>query len=270
MYLKMTKTIVILLGNCRGGEDAWKSMYKHLLEPLNADLGMVVSEKDNQDDISLFKKAKYIRTVPEYTDWGDSIDNIMNEVCETPYDWRNDLKMDCNIWGGVHHGNNKPLGGSGAIVFSYRYQVCKLILENDLLSKYDRFVITRTDHFYEFKHPNLDNDHIWIPTGEEYGGICDRHFIANKSDVIPLLNIVPYILKNKYHQKSPSPEVVLRDYLKNIGIFDKVKKFPRNCYLVKRKNEQQRWCGQSKELPNGLIAKYIHEYNSAIKNKQIV
>jgi len=29
----MEKTLVILIGNARGGEETWETMYKHLLKP---------------------------------------------------------------------------------------------------------------------------------------------------------------------------------------------------------------------------------------------
>ena len=36
-----TKTLIVLLGSARGGEETWKSMYKYLLEPLSADLAII-------------------------------------------------------------------------------------------------------------------------------------------------------------------------------------------------------------------------------------
>ena len=35
------KTLVILIGSARGGEETWHSMYKYLLEPLSADLALL-------------------------------------------------------------------------------------------------------------------------------------------------------------------------------------------------------------------------------------
>ena len=36
-----TKTLVILLGTARGGEETWNSMYKNLIEPYSADLALL-------------------------------------------------------------------------------------------------------------------------------------------------------------------------------------------------------------------------------------
>ena len=36
-----TKTLVILLGTARGGEETWNSMYENLIEPYSADLALL-------------------------------------------------------------------------------------------------------------------------------------------------------------------------------------------------------------------------------------
>ena len=43
-----TKTLIILLGSARGGEETWKSMYKYLLEPLSADLALLFGKTSDK------------------------------------------------------------------------------------------------------------------------------------------------------------------------------------------------------------------------------
>ena len=63
----MSKTLVILIGNARGGELAWNSMYKNLLFPYNADLALCFGKSNKR--CSLHQKCKYFWEVPEYSDW---------------------------------------------------------------------------------------------------------------------------------------------------------------------------------------------------------
>ena len=42
------KTLVILIGSARGGEETWHSMYKYLLEPLSADLALLFGKSSNK------------------------------------------------------------------------------------------------------------------------------------------------------------------------------------------------------------------------------
>jgi hypothetical protein len=59
----------------------------------------------------------------------------------------------------------------------------KNLLENDLLNKYDRFIITRSDYIYQLPHPKIElmnETNIWIPDCEHYGGIrTDMSFYLN-------------------------------------------------------------------------------------------
>ena len=70
MKYQKISTLVVLLGNARGGEKTWHSMYKNVLNPLNADLALLFWYSSNKSS-SLYTKADYIWEIEEYTDWGD-------------------------------------------------------------------------------------------------------------------------------------------------------------------------------------------------------
>ena len=53
------KTLVILLGSARGGEETWSSFYKYLLNPLSADLALLFGNTDNKTS-SLYSIAIYV------------------------------------------------------------------------------------------------------------------------------------------------------------------------------------------------------------------
>ena len=52
------KYLIVLAGSPRGGEKTWESMYKYLLNNLDADLAICCG-KDINDQSSLYKNAKY-------------------------------------------------------------------------------------------------------------------------------------------------------------------------------------------------------------------
>ena len=71
---KNIKTLVILIGNARGGEETWQSMYKYLLDPFSADLALLFGKTNNKSS-SLYKKAKYLWEIEEYSNWRKYYEN---------------------------------------------------------------------------------------------------------------------------------------------------------------------------------------------------
>jgi hypothetical protein len=64
--------------------------------------------------------------------------------------------------------------------------------------------VTRSDFIWNIPHPDtklLNENHIYIPDGEKYGGVTDRHTIIPAKYVETYLNIIEdelkYSLKNK-------------------------------------------------------------------------
>ena len=53
------KTLTILIGNARGGEKAWNSMYENLLNPYESDLALCFGEVKDKSS-SLYKRSKYV------------------------------------------------------------------------------------------------------------------------------------------------------------------------------------------------------------------
>lgn len=264
----MTKTLVILIGNSRGSVTAWESLEKLVLQPLNADLALVFGKGEAHN--MLYETAKYTKLVDEYEDWGNCLDYIAKKEGITS-DWRSILLSDKTIndntglWGGVTY-NDKNLHGSGSIIFCMRYFVREMIEENSLLDVYDQFIITRSDHYYEFDHENLSTDNIWIPSGEDHSGITDRHIVVDNQNVINTLNIIPWCLKKNTHLLG-NPERVLQCFYKEINIFSKIKRFNRSFYTVKTKQDQSRWGGNAAFIEKiGLYSKYPQEYIQTMKN----
>ena len=176
-------SLVIILGNLRGGEEAWKSLYKNVLDVNTADLALILGPANSTSNYhypnsSLYTRAKYVWNFHEYDDWADAIDLINGtswRETHLPYFTR----KRTGLLGGV-----KGHLGSGAIIFMIRWFLSQHLLGNpDILNQYDRFVITRADHYYQCQHDfrdlDLSNNTVWIPQGEAYGGVTDRHLIVS-------------------------------------------------------------------------------------------
>ena len=71
--------LVILAGSPRGGEATWKSLYKNVLDELDADLAMFWSE-DWDKKISLYSRAKYKWIFDEPEDFNSYYEKRFSET----------------------------------------------------------------------------------------------------------------------------------------------------------------------------------------------
>ena len=256
-----TKTLIVLLGSARGGEETWKSMYKYLLEPLSADLALLFG-KTSDKKASLYKKAKFIWEIEEYSDrWDYYTKYFSNRI----YDIYKHNEIE-GLGGGIG-----KFRGSGAIIFALRHFL-KNNFKNVLLN-YDRIVLTRSDFYYIDFHPNLKNDAFYILEGEGYGGVTDRHHIFPSSMTDKILSINEFLDKKENYKylltKNLNPERALTEYYKNINIFEQIKFCKRVQFIVAKRNESKRWSYTKgyKFNSNTLLIKYQKEYYTALKNK---
>ncbi len=73
------------------------------------------------------------------------------------------------------------------------------IRQEKLTQLYDRFVITRSDHFCMCPYNifQQDNDYMWVmPKGEDFSGICDQLYVSSSEQVLDSLDILPPFLSN--------------------------------------------------------------------------
>lgn len=254
----MTSTLVVLLGNARGGEPTWNSMYTHLLDPLHADMALLFGQSSEKQN-SLYRRAKYVWEVPEYVDWGD----YYGRRCRT----NNWLKLAKEfsrdgIMGGVGR-----LKGSGAIILAMRDM---LIQYQDILKLYDRIILTRSDFYYVADHPDLPNDGIWIVEGEDYGGITDRHHVFPARMWLQMLDVISFLdsdalLNSVATLKHYNPEKFLADMFVFHGVRHSIRRFRRVHFTVATKYDATRWRKARIAMPGNaqLFLKYPAEYCAA-------
>lgn len=257
------KTLVIVMGNIRGGELAWESLYKNVLDLNSADLALVVGERAPENRTSsLYKRAKYLYEFPEFDDWATAIDLINGTA------WREDLLAYASKDDGLF-GAAEGRGGSGAVIFMARWYVQKAIEEHGWTDRYDRFVLTRSDHFYGCAHDLslLDPAFMWVPEGQDFGGITDRHVLANSQQIVKALDIYPnpirypskYVDSIWFHR---NPEQLIARRWKEENLWDDTKRFDRVMFTCADAGDQTRWQGRSREkAEEGVYLKYVAEYN---------
>jgi hypothetical protein len=219
------------------------------LDPFHADLALCIGACE---DHPLKRIAKYVWEIDEPEDWSVIWDEVGT-------DWRKIQRdLQTGFWGGIEG------PGSGAIVSAFRYLLKKRLIENDLVSQYDTFVITRSDHMYvDSKFPTTPG-FVHIPTGQNHGGVCDRFMVIDAANVIPALSMLEYINGELPDMADKTPERMLKELLDHAGL--KIKRFRRNMFLVARKDEQTRWRKGRQHLEDDLYLKYPAEYDEAQGN----
>jgi hypothetical protein len=261
------KTLVILMGNLRGGEKAWKTLYEQVLDVNSADLALMIGETRPQyQNSSLFDRAAYHWDTPEYDDWGEALDLINGTG------WRETvipmMHPNSTILGGV---KMKSFQGSGAVIFMIRWFLSRKIQELRLTEKYDRFIITRSDHYYLCRHDisGLSDEYLWTPKGTHWGGITDRHLIVSKKYVLKALNILPLLLQRPEDYidmlKNPegNPEKVLRKSWKLQLIKDRHRSFERMMFTCGEDGDTTRWKKLGELVEEGVRLKYASEYRES-------
>ena len=190
--VQQNKSLVIVLGELRGGEETWKTLCTNVLDVNDADLAVFTTDSASYpEDNPLLARATYVWRHPEYEDWADAIDTINGTR------WRSTHLPkfhDYNIYsypgrnrsilfGGIGGHPCDPLtarvsyckhDGSGIIVFMLRHWLMERIRDEILpLNQYDTFVITRPDNMFQCQHRFTDlsfqNNTVWVPTGQAYG-----------------------------------------------------------------------------------------------------
>jgi hypothetical protein len=274
------KTLVIISGNHRGGEETWHTMYKYLLEPLDADLALV---NNTFEDNSLCKKAKFLWQINlNQEDLSKSLKNYYEDNFKGQqwYDFFSYHK-DAGMGGPI-----VTKRGSGALVFALRHCAFKNFCNNNL--DYDWVILTRSDHYYINFHQNikeLDKRFLYAIPDERYGGICDRHAIFHSSIANQVLGVAEFFadIKNKdllfkkyiykenglIKHKFLNPERLLKLYFDSKKL--KIKDIRRCQFTVALASDKTLWEKASILLPGhtNLYLKYENEYINSHENLKL-
>jgi hypothetical protein len=162
---------------------------------------------------------------------------------------------------------------STGIHMFFTWFLWKNLREYGLVDKYDRFVITRSDFIYQLPHPKLellDARHIWVPDGQQHGGVCDRHAVLSPMHLEKYLNVVGGFFQksNEYYaeiqkEENWNMEKILKMHLEKEGVINKVAAFPYVMYAVREITGTTRWSFGDYSEKHGYCIKYPEEYKSS-------
>lgn len=230
----MKDYLLLLSGSPRGGIATWKSLIKYVKNPLNADLALLYGDIFDIPQF-LLEHAKYNWKFEEPKNWR----HFYEENFENPNALNLLIKgKELGMAGGIDQ-----YSGSGAIVSGF-----KIIIRNNYMnevSNYKYVVHSRFDQFYTDYHPKFKGDKIWIPEGEDYFGICDRHAIISNKFVEKYFSIGKFLSSKKaldsLINKEIAPESIFLEHLKFNNLEDSVERIERFQFTSSTSSDSTRW-----------------------------
>lgn len=273
------RVLVAILSSTRAEELTYDSFRRYLLDPLNADLALAVSETGggahSVRNGPYYRRAKFIWEVPEPSsnDYGPLFDNI-GYACHNhtfQKDLKNNLIPHGNWLGGIR--SCRTCAGSGAIQMWFRFFLWQNLVKSGLLSKYETLILTRSDHLYIAPHPpihRMQQDQVLAVSGMDGFGLCDRHFIIPMKGAELFLGMAAHvtdksarkIFGTSRHEFFLDAETSIRRYLHWHNI--KVARFRRVMFLVRDPADNDNtWCPGKYDDSAGYIVKYPPEYEDA-------
>lgn len=277
----MVNTLVIILSETRASEITFDGFKKNVIDVLKADLCLCIGIKPDYDYTNpFFSLAKYKFLYDEPDDFGDAFDYAYTllKKDDLGIPWREFLKIKDQFLGGIKDAEHQHAGSAGILLF-FRWFLLKNLIDHDLIHKYDRFVITRSDFIYQLPHPKveqMDEQNIWVPDSEHYHGYTDRHVVLSRTNLEPYLNILNNIVlrSHEYFSKMKvfncwNLERLIKFHLYQNNVGHLVKEFPYVMYSVRNIDGTSRWSQGVFSSQLGYYIKYESEYEKSTdyKNK---
>ena len=182
--------VCILSAKTRAHELCFSSFKRHVLDELNADLAVALTISTTIT-ITRIPSGNMRNTAgrhPNLTTLDKALisrsDGFARSGTFPPQDWRALLAVK-GIWQGRIQ-SPEPQPTASSIQTFCRWLLLHGLRQDGVLDRYDRFVLTRSDFFWLSSHPPLDvldPDMIWVPEGQDYGGLNDRHLVASRQNI---------------------------------------------------------------------------------------
>jgi hypothetical protein len=269
------RTLVCILAQTRAHALTWASFKRNVLDELNADLAVAVGVDEHYDYANPFwQHAQHRWAAREYEDFGAGFDEaqqwLASEAGIAPPRWQRTLDVGGNWLGGMRNPNRRP-GAGGALLY-FRWFLRHHIVQNGLLDRYDRFIITRSDFVWTSPHPPLsvlDPKAVWVPNGEFYGGVPDRHMIVSRADLPDALGLLDDILLRPdelaaqlEERNELNFESYLLFHLQSRGLASRTRVFPYVMFTVRSDSDPTSWSVGEWNEHVGARIKYPSEYQA--------
>jgi hypothetical protein len=236
--MKTGRILVILFGQPRGGPIAWKSLKTQVLDVLNADLATLFTKTAPPFLDSI---TKYTWIIPELGDWGDRIDAL---GCHS--NWTNFCNINGNVFGSIARCGVKTQRGGGGILLVLRAVLYEMLTSQGIADLYDHFILTRSDHVYGCPHPTpQDMTSTYIPEGEDYDGVCDRHQMSPRGDFLRSINTKSILcdpdvwIPRIQATERKNTEGLLKTFFDHQKI--RIVRIPRNMFNIRLERDPARW-----------------------------
>jgi FkbM family methyltransferase len=264
------RTLVITLGQLRAHQLTWANFKENVLDQLQADLAVCAPDDAFFDFTNPFYlNARFRWLIPDAPDLADTFDRIQR-ILGSSEEWR----VLCDVkgsWLGKISQSNQP--GAAAILLILRWFMLNDIEAARLTDVYDRFVITRSDFYYLCPHPPLEclsAESVWIPDGEDYGGLCDRHLVVSATELAASCNLIgdlllhPQQLREAMIERSNwNIEQLIAFHFTRNGLMSKVRRFPYVMCLVRASGDPSASSPGNYITDVGMVVKYPSELDEA-------
>lgn len=251
MYKK--KYLIVLAGSPRGGKKTWNSLIENVLDHLDADLAICTTDNFYIKNNVLYKRASYKWIMDNPKKFEDYYEKYFYGY------WKKYLKK----------GKGLGLFESGKIHFALKDFVYRF--HQETLNKYEYIIYSRFDQFHFTKHPDFNEDKLYIPEGEDYFGYCDRHVIFKSINSEKYFSIIDFIDSEKAFKNLPkymNCESVYKSHLIEVGLDSKIERYKRTSFTVALKNEPTNWRIPTYKIffSKNLMIKYPDEFKQTVRN----
>jgi len=261
------RVLVVLLCETRAWELTADKLVSNVLDELHADLALCVGDREAPNP--LYQRAKYVWQLAEPENWADAYDRAAGGGR-----WRVLLEVDEQLLGGIEDAEHPQLG-SGAIGLYFRRFLEESVEQAAIAEEYDWIVVTRSDLMWPVPHPDvryLSDRHIYALDGEDYGGVCDRHFVVPRRFLQRFLSVAdpvftdPENLKRRIDRTRAAQgwalvnlERLLALRLDEVGLWRSIRHLPYAPFCVRSQGGSTRWSEGEFDEGLGYFVKYPEE-----------
>jgi hypothetical protein len=286
-HYETNATLIILIGQPRGGNLAWETFRRQMLYPMNASLATIFPCRNGTVRTALEDMAAYNWCFNEPSDWALYFDDIHDRCPQrSSSNWRTSFcrkdmgDYQLSFLGGLYScladSNLGPKkGGSGSIQVVMRWLALQKIKEFNLDQKFHHLILTRADYLYLSPplHPRILNDTgiVYIPDGEGYGGYTDRYIAGSMKTMIKAIDWADEVVCHSARYRGvANAEQVLKSVLEKKGIRPVF--FGFTMFSVRSSQDPTSWSTgvHHHQLQKfNLKVKYVEELSSSVRNTPV-
>lgn len=249
-------TLVVILGQARGGPLAWNSLRRHVLRPLNADLALSCELSCDAYSDALLARArfKWKRNQPADSSlpWRQQVERRLYGVQAMRLaSHRSPTEIGLG-WGLAPAVDGQVHIASGLVQMEAKAQLLDHLLHSGAINSYSWFVLSRPDYYWLCDIPPMatfDAGAVTVPYDEALALASgsptnDRLAVLTAPWMRGYLSVMQHAL-NRTHDtnilwcKQCNPEQMLAERLRSARI--RWLRAPLPCFLVRARGDESRW-----------------------------